>query len=200
MPEPAAKVIAQLVAMKTKAQHESEELLTRIAAMERVLQRLRQGTAPEPFDLREAGLSLSDIEPKTSSSCSRIQGTLSNWNDTKGFGFAQTVDGRRVFVHSSELQGLNPAKGLAVEFDVTDSAKGLRAKRVTEPGVAPVSTPRPRSSGSVQGTRRSSSTPSSYVMSSKAADNHEKWEAIIADQEKRQPGKSGGSRGFSQFR
>lgn len=61
-------------------------------------------------------------------------GTVKWFNDAKGFGFIQQDDGGPdVFVHFSAIQGegyKTLREGQAVEFDVEEDAKGLRAANV----------------------------------------------------------------------
>jgi CspA family cold shock protein len=61
-------------------------------------------------------------------------GTVKWFNDSKGFGFIQQDDGGPdVFVHFSSIQGegyKTLREGQAVEFDIEEDAKGLRAANV----------------------------------------------------------------------
>ncbi len=61
-------------------------------------------------------------------------GTVKWFNDAKGFGFIQQDDGGPdVFVHFSAIQGegyKTLREGQAVEFDLEEDAKGLRAANV----------------------------------------------------------------------
>ena len=61
------------------------------------------------------------------------KGTVKWFNNQKGYGFITAEDGKDVFVHFS---GLNMEsfktleEGAAVEFDITDGAKGPQAVNV----------------------------------------------------------------------
>lgn len=61
------------------------------------------------------------------------KGTVKWFNNQKGYGFITAEDGKDVFVHFS---GLNKdgfktlEEGAAVEFDITDGAKGPQAVNV----------------------------------------------------------------------
>jgi CspA family cold shock protein len=61
-------------------------------------------------------------------------GTVKWFNDSKGYGFIQQDDGGPdVFVHFSAIQGegyKTLREGQAVEFDIQEDAKGLRAANV----------------------------------------------------------------------
>lgn len=62
------------------------------------------------------------------------KGTVKWFNDQKGFGFITDENGKDVFVHFSGLKmdGFKSLKeNQAVEFDVTDGAKGPQAINVT---------------------------------------------------------------------
>ncbi len=60
------------------------------------------------------------------------KGKVKWYNETKGFGFIETVDGQDVFVHrtglSSPFGGLTD--GQEVEFDIKDGDKGKVAINV----------------------------------------------------------------------
>ena len=64
-----------------------------------------------------------------------MNGTVKWFNNQKGYGFISDAEGNDVFVHYS---GLNMdgykslEEGAAVEFDVTEGAKGPQATNVTE--------------------------------------------------------------------
>lgn len=63
-----------------------------------------------------------------------MNGTVKWFNNQKGYGFISDAEGNDVFVHYS---GLNMdgykslEEGAAVEFDVTEGAKGPQATNVT---------------------------------------------------------------------
>jgi len=61
------------------------------------------------------------------------RGTVKWFNDEKGFGFIRQDDGADCFVHHTSIQGegfKTLAEGEAVEFDVTNGPKGLKAENV----------------------------------------------------------------------
>lgn len=61
------------------------------------------------------------------------KGTVKWFNNQKGYGFITTEDGKDVFVHFSGLnmEGFKTLEeGAAVEFDITDGAKGPQAVNV----------------------------------------------------------------------
>ena len=61
------------------------------------------------------------------------KGTVKWFNNQKGYGFITAEDGKDVFVHFSGLnmEGFKTLEeGAAVEFDVTDGAKGPQAVNV----------------------------------------------------------------------
>ena len=63
------------------------------------------------------------------------QGTVKWFNAKKGYGFISDEQGNDVFVHYSGLMmdGFKSLEeGQAVEFDVTDGAKGPQAVNVTK--------------------------------------------------------------------
>jgi len=63
----------------------------------------------------------------------RIKGKVKWFNDSKGFGFIEQEGGKDVFVHYSALQGdgyKSLSEGQEVEFEITESKKGLQATNV----------------------------------------------------------------------
>ena len=63
------------------------------------------------------------------------KGTVKWFNNQKGYGFITAEDGKDVFVHFSGLnmEGFKTLEeGAAVEFDITDGAKGPQAVNVTK--------------------------------------------------------------------
>lgn len=61
------------------------------------------------------------------------KGTVKWFNSQKGYGFITAEDGKDVFVHFSGLnmEGFKTLEeGAAVEFDITDGAKGPQAVNV----------------------------------------------------------------------
>ena len=61
------------------------------------------------------------------------KGTVKWFNNQKGYGFITAEDGKDVFVHFSGLnmEGFKTlGEGAAVEFDITDGAKGPQAVNV----------------------------------------------------------------------
>ncbi len=61
------------------------------------------------------------------------KGQVKWFNDGKGFGFIEREDGPDVFVHHSAIQGegyKSLTEGQAVEFDIVEDAKGLKAANV----------------------------------------------------------------------
>ena len=63
-----------------------------------------------------------------------ITGTVKFFNDTKGFGFIEQLNGGDVFVHFSAIvkDGYKSLEqGQQVEFTITEGEKGLQAENVT---------------------------------------------------------------------
>ncbi len=63
------------------------------------------------------------------------QGRVKWFDDRKGFGFIERDDGPDVFVHFSVIQGedfKSLAEGGAVEFEIVEDQKGLRAVNVVK--------------------------------------------------------------------
>jgi CspA family cold shock protein len=63
------------------------------------------------------------------------EGTVKWFNPRKGYGFIATDDGRDVFVHYSSIseEGFRSlSEGDAVQFDVVDGEKGLKAENVVQ--------------------------------------------------------------------
>ncbi len=64
-------------------------------------------------------------------------GTVKWFNDTKGYGFINSDDGKDVFVHHSAVLGEGHKtlrEGERVEFDVIQDAKGPKASNVKAAG------------------------------------------------------------------
>lgn len=63
------------------------------------------------------------------------QGRVKWFDDRKGFGFIERDDGPDVFVHFSVIQGegfKSLAEGEAVELEIVEDQKGLRADNVVK--------------------------------------------------------------------
>ena len=62
-------------------------------------------------------------------------GTVKWFNETKGFGFTTTDEGKDVFAHFSAIQGegfKTLAEGQAVSFDIEEGDKGPRAINIVK--------------------------------------------------------------------
>ncbi len=62
-----------------------------------------------------------------------MKGTVKWFNATKGYGFITTEEGKDVFAHYSaiEMEGFKTLdENQAVEFEVTDGAKGPQAAHI----------------------------------------------------------------------
>jgi len=60
-------------------------------------------------------------------------GKVKWFNDAKGFGFIETIDGKEVFVHYTAIQlggHRTLLEGQEVEFDMYDGQKGPQAQNV----------------------------------------------------------------------
>ena len=67
------------------------------------------------------------------------EGTVKWFNPRKGYGFIATPDGRDIFVHYASIAGdgyKTLAEGDAVNFDVVEGEKGLRAENVVQSSAA----------------------------------------------------------------
>lgn len=65
----------------------------------------------------------------------RHSGSVKWFNDAKGFGFIEREDGEDVFVHFRSIRGegyRTLKQGARVEFDVSETEKGLQAEDVAE--------------------------------------------------------------------
>ena len=71
-------------------------------------------------------------------------GTITSWNDARGFGFIESADGRRLFAHVSDFpSGRRPAVGHRVSFVVGRDRSGRRcATQVRYAGRGPRRRPR----------------------------------------------------------
>ena len=62
-----------------------------------------------------------------------MEGTVKWFNESKGFGFIESEEGKDVFVHFSAIQGegfKTLREGQKVQFDVVDGQKGPAAANV----------------------------------------------------------------------
>ncbi|HBC3964998.1 TPA: cold shock domain-containing protein, partial [Vibrio parahaemolyticus] len=68
-----------------------------------------------------------------------MKGQIVEWNDTKGYGFISSVDGKvRVFFHISSItnRGYRPKVKDSVTFDVAEDKKGrFNAENIVVQGV-----------------------------------------------------------------
>jgi CspA family cold shock protein len=65
----------------------------------------------------------------------RLTGKVKWFNDSKGYGFIERLDGDDVFVHYSAIQGAGfrtLTEGQEVEFEVVDGPKGKQAANVVK--------------------------------------------------------------------
>lgn len=63
------------------------------------------------------------------------RGRVKWFNDSKGYGFIEREDGPDVFVHYSAIQGeghKSLVEGQAVEFEIVEDTRGLRAEKVVK--------------------------------------------------------------------
>ena len=58
------------------------------------------------------------------------KGTVKFFNGSKGFGFITPEDGKELFFHISEVQGMEPRDGDKVEFEIGQGQKGPCATSV----------------------------------------------------------------------
>ncbi|MES2798553.1 MAG: cold shock domain-containing protein [Bacteroidota bacterium] len=58
-----------------------------------------------------------------------LRGTISYFDDTKGYGFIKTADEENFFVHQNNISG-DPQKGKKVRFEKEKGAKGWAAIKV----------------------------------------------------------------------
>ena len=63
-----------------------------------------------------------------------LTGTVKWFNDSKGYGFITTEDGKDVFVHYSSIEGSGRRtlqEGQQVQFEIADGPKGPQASNVS---------------------------------------------------------------------
>jgi len=93
-----------------------------------------------------------DGDDGTFVSGSRVTGTLTSWNDDRGFGFLTTsVGDRRVFVHISAFprSSVRPLLGERVSFEIETASDGrsvarrVDGERMSQAVAAPAPTPEP---------------------------------------------------------
>ncbi len=63
------------------------------------------------------------------------KGTVKWFNESKGYGFITTEEGKDVFVHYSAIQGdgfKTLAEGESVSFDVVEGDKGPKAANIVK--------------------------------------------------------------------
>jgi cold shock CspA family protein len=89
--------------------------------------------------------------PITPASSTRTHGTLTTWNEERGFGFITPAQGlEKIFVHASAFprDGQRPSVGELVSFDIGTDAQGRkRALRIMRPGRRPPPREHSRSGG-----------------------------------------------------
>jgi CspA family cold shock protein len=89
---------------------------------------------PEGIIVIDVGNSI-PINPKALGGFTLAQGTVKWFNETKGYGFITTDEGKDVFVHYSAILGdgfKTLAEGQKVSFDVTQGQKGPQAVNVAK--------------------------------------------------------------------
>lgn len=65
-----------------------------------------------------------------------MEGTVSHFLPSKGFGFIRGDDGRDYFAHQSDFSGAPPADGQRVRFEEDVTPKGYRARGIAAVGLA----------------------------------------------------------------
>merc|ERR1712070_345858 len=82
------------------------------------------------FDAAYGGApAVSGYAPQHASTANKIQGTVKNWNDEKGFGFIDPIDGsENIFVHRADVVGADGRpvlqKGMPVLYEVGTGKDG----------------------------------------------------------------------------